>query len=72
MSAYISYKVVAVLAEDGTTYTVIRRFSDFVWLRTTLRETHAHLLVPALPEKQALGRLNQDFVDIRFRALQVS
>jgi len=55
---------------DSLSYSVIRRFSDFVWLRSQLRDDLPHLLIPALPEKQALGRLNNDFVDIRHRALQ--
>lgn len=57
-------------AADATSYTVIRRFSDFVWLRGALRDTVPWALVPALPEKQQLGRFNSDFVDIRLRALQ--
>jgi hypothetical protein len=56
---------------DGTSFAVIRRFSDFVWLRGALREAVPWAIVPSLPEKQQLGRFNADFVDIRLRALQV-
>lgn len=55
---------------DATSYSVIRRFSDFVWLRGQFRELFPYLIVPALPEKQQLGRFNTDFVDVRHRALQ--
>lgn len=77
MSAFISYKVhteflrpVDKLPAGSTVFNVIRRFSDFVWLREAMHEAFPYLLVPALPEKQALGRLNADFVDVRHRALQ--
>jgi hypothetical protein len=55
---------------DSLTYTVIRRFSDFFWLRTQLRDAFPFLIVPALPEKQQMGRFNQEFIDVRMRALQ--
>lgn len=74
LSAHTSYKVMAQYSRasggEPSSFTVIRRFSDFVWLRGELREHHPDLLIPALPEKQALGRLNAEFVDIRHRALQ--
>lgn len=75
MSAYISYKVTVEYARPPTgvtqtSFTVIRRFSDFVWLREQLHTAFPYMLVPALPEKQAIGRLNVDFVDTRHRALQ--
>ena len=75
LQAYISYKVTATFAEpppgsENNTFTVIRRFSDFVWLRGALRDTVPWAIVPCLPEKQQLGRFNNDFVEIRLRALQ--
>lgn len=75
LQAYISYKVTATFAEpppglDTSTFTVIRRFSDFVWLRGALRDTVPWAIVPCLPEKQQLGRFSPDFVEIRLRALQ--
>lgn len=55
---------------DALSYNVIRRFSDFVWLRAQLHGVTPYLLIPALPDKQQLGRFNQDFIDVRHRALQ--
>jgi hypothetical protein len=55
---------------DARTFTVIRRFSDFVWLRGALRDSVPWAIVPALPDKQQIGRFSADFVDIRLRALQ--
>ena len=47
-----------------------RRFRDFSWLRAELKDSFPFLIVPALPEKQQLGRFNNDFVEVRHRALQ--
>jgi hypothetical protein len=55
---------------DGLAFTTLRRFSDFEWLKAQLKETYPFLIVPALPEKQQLGRFSADFVDMRLRALQ--
>lgn len=55
---------------EAMTYTVVRRFNDFVWLRNQLREALPYLIIPSLPEKQQIGRFNTDFVDVRHRALQ--
>jgi hypothetical protein len=52
---------------DSTSYTVIRRFNDFDWLRRQLRSTLPYLFVPALPEKQNIGRFNQARVPLVFR-----
>src|SRR4051812_21725931 len=50
---------------DAATSTVIRRYSDFVWLRDALKDAVPWVVVPAQPEKQNLGRFNTDFVEIR-------
>jgi hypothetical protein len=55
---------------DAQPTTVVRRFNDFVWLRDQLRDALPFLIVPSLPEKQQIGRFNQDFVEVRLRALQ--
>jgi hypothetical protein len=55
---------------DGQVFTVVRRFNDFAWLRGQLRDQLPYLIIPALPEKQQMGRFNSDFVDVRLRALQ--
>ena len=55
---------------DASSYTVLRRFNDFLWLRTELRSALPYLIVPSLPEKQQMGRFNAEFIDVRHRALQ--
>lgn len=74
-SAYVSYKLTSSLSEkiqglDAQVYSVIRRFNDFSWLRSQLREALPYLIVPALPEKQQIGRFSEDFIAVRHRALQ--
>lgn len=68
INAYISYKVGSVVGEVA--HVVVRRYSEFVWLRGELRAHYPHVLIPALPEKQQLSRFNEDFVAVRHRALQ--
>lgn len=49
---------------------VSRRYSDFVWLSDQLVESLPGNIVPPLPEKQILGRFDEDFIDYRMRALE--
>lgn len=76
LNAYVSYKLSTELAEplpgagDAVAFSVVRRFSDFVWLRGQLREAFPYLVVAALPEKQQLGRFVDEFIEVRQRALQ--
>jgi sorting nexin-1/2 len=74
-SAYVSYKLTSSLSEkipglDSQVYSVIRRFNDFSWLRSQIRDALPYLIVPALPEKQQIGRFSEDFIAVRHRALQ--
>lgn len=50
--------------------TVQRRYRDFRWLYRTLEHNHPGVVVPPPPEKQALGRFNDDFVQQRRAALE--
>ena len=50
--------------------TVSRRYSDFVWLSDQLVESQPGNIVPPLPEKQILGRFDEDFIEYRMRALE--
>lgn len=50
--------------------TVQRRYRDFRWLYRTLEHNHPGVVVPPPPEKQALGRFNDDFVQQRKAALE--
>jgi len=36
---------------------VIRRYSDFVWLRDRLFEKYKGIFIPPLPEKSAVGKI---------------
>eukprot|EP00602_Paraphysomonas_sp_CaronLab_P003556 CAMPEP_0185028212 /NCGR_PEP_ID=MMETSP1103-20130426/13844_1 /TAXON_ID=36769 /ORGANISM="Paraphysomonas bandaiensis, Strain Caron Lab Isolate" /LENGTH=449 /DNA_ID=CAMNT_0027562561 /DNA_START=1 /DNA_END=1350 /DNA_ORIENTATION=+ len=51
-------------------FSVLRRFSDFVWLHDQLNFSYPGAIVPPLPEKQAVGRFSTEFVECRRRALE--
>ena len=65
-SNYISYEIFT----DVTQWEVIRRYSDFDWLRQTLKKMHPGLYCPPLPGKK-LGnrRFENDFVMKRMKYL---
>jgi sorting nexin-1/2 len=52
---------------------VIRRFRDFVHLESQLAEKHRGIILPPLPEKNAVQKfqMSQEFIEDRRRALQV-
>jgi len=73
MSAHIEYKLdvkTSLASYKSSSFTVIRRYSDFVWLRDKLLEQHKGYLVPPLPEKAILNRFNSEFVEYRRRELE--
>jgi len=49
---------------------VLRRYSDFLWLYERLQAERAGAIVPPLPEKQPVGRFNPAFLEIRRRELE--
>jgi len=50
---------------------VVRRFSDFVWLREELVRWYGdEAMVPPLPRKQFLGRFNESFLEARMHSLE--
>ena len=65
-SNYISYEIIT----DVTQWNVTRRYSDFDWLRQTLKKIHPGLYCPPLPQKK-LGsrRFENDFVAKRMKYL---
>ena len=65
-SNYIAYEVFT----DVTQWQVSRRYSDFDWLRQTLKKIHPGLYCPPLPDKK-LGsrRFENDFVLKRMKYL---
>ena len=44
--------------------------SDFTWLHDQLSELHPGSIIPALPDKQALGRFEPEFIESRRRAME--
>jgi len=76
MESYITFRVVTKTTRseyEGEELQVRRRYNDFLWLRQRLEETQPTHIVPPLPEKHTLKRLdrfNQEFVLTRMVALQ--
>ena len=54
----------------GQYSSVLRRYSDFLWLYERLHRERGGAIVPPLPEKQAVSRFSPDFVEDRRRALE--
>ncbi|KAH0861470.1 hypothetical protein HID58_089731 [Brassica napus] len=76
VQAYISYRVITKtnLPEyQGPEKIVIRRYSDFVWLRDRLFEKYKGVFVPPLPEKSAVEkfRFSAEFIEMRRAALDI-
>ncbi|BGP16058.1 Vacuolar protein sorting-associated protein vps5 [Rhodosporidiobolus nylandii] len=51
-------------------FSVLRRYSHFVWLYEALLQNNPGVIVPGMPEKHALGRFGADFVENRRLGLQ--
>lgn len=49
----------------GNEIAVLRRYSDFLWLYERLHNDRPGAIVPAIPEKQPVGRFNAAFVEDR-------
>lgn len=49
---------------------VSRRYRDFRWLYRQLQSTHPGRIIPPPPDKQAVGRFNDDFIEARRFALE--
>ena len=65
-SNYIIYEIIT----DVTQWQVTRRYSDFDWLRQTLKKIHPGLYVPPLPQKRiGSRRFENDFVAKRMKYL---
>ncbi|XP_018950624.1 sorting nexin-18a [Cyprinus carpio] len=65
MKSYISYK----LTPTHTQSQVNRRYKHFDWLYGRLVEKFPVISVPHIPEKQATGRFEEDFISKRRRGL---
>lgn len=51
-------------------FSVTRRYSDFLWLYKVLNTNNPGVVVPPPPEKQAVGRFDENFVESRRAALE--
>ncbi|RKP01520.1 hypothetical protein CXG81DRAFT_1803, partial [Caulochytrium protostelioides] len=74
ISSYILYNVITTTdcpAYRQPTTVVHRRYRDFLWLYTQLAHRYPGAIVPPPPEKSALGRFADDFVESRRAALEV-
>ncbi|KAG9130992.1 hypothetical protein Leryth_006748 [Lithospermum erythrorhizon] len=76
VQAYISYKVITKTNLPdylGPEKIVIRRYSDFVWLRDRLFEKFKGIFIPPLPEKSTVEkfRFSAEFIEMRRQALDI-
>ncbi|GAB4856366.1 Sorting nexin-1 [Ancistrocladus abbreviatus] len=76
VQAYISYRVISktnLSDYQGPEKIVIRRYSDFVWLRERLFERYKGIFIPPLPEKSAVEkfRFSAEFIEMRRQALDI-
>ncbi|KAJ6260941.1 Vacuolar protein-sorting-associated protein [Drechslerella dactyloides] len=72
-SAHIVYQVSTKTSSKAykvPEFTVSRRYRDFLWLYNSLIVSNPGVIVPPPPEKQQLGRFDQDFVESRRAALE--
>ncbi|KAG8220989.1 Vps5 C terminal like-domain-containing protein [Butyriboletus roseoflavus] len=52
------------------TFSVLRRYSDFLWLYETLSMNNPGVVVPPTPEKNPFGRFDEQFIQQRRLALE--
>ncbi|KAJ1813448.1 Vacuolar protein sorting-associated protein vps5 [Coemansia sp. RSA 2598] len=73
LKSYIVYKVRtqsdAPMFRDND-MVVRRRYRDFDWLIQELVARHPGIIVPAIPEKQSMGRFEDEFVEARRAGLE--
>ncbi|KAJ2784466.1 Vacuolar protein sorting-associated protein vps5 [Coemansia javaensis] len=73
LKPYIAYRVrtqtSAPMFREGD-MTVRRRYRDFDWLVQELVARHPGVVVPAIPEKQSMGRFEDEFVEARRAGLE--
>ncbi|MBA0684332.1 hypothetical protein Goari_025924, partial [Gossypium aridum] len=76
VQAYISYRVITKTnfpEYQGPEKIVIRRYSDFIWLRDRLFEKYKGIFIPPLPEKSAVEkfRFSAEFIEMRRQGLDI-
>ncbi|KAG2192052.1 hypothetical protein INT47_012301 [Mucor saturninus] len=73
INAHIIYKVRTKTNSPSyrsSEFVVARRYRDFLWLYNQLTLGNPGVIVPPVPEKHALGRFQDDFVESRRIALE--
>jgi sorting nexin-1/2 len=76
VGAYVSYKVqtkTTLQQYSKKENEVIRRFRDFAWLHSKLQDQNRGIIIPPLPEKNAIQKyqMTAEFIEQRRQALQV-
>jgi sorting nexin-1/2 len=66
MQAHVVYLISTQYPNEQTSV-VARRFSDFQWLQGILEEEHLDILIPPIPEKDALFRFDNEVLAHRKR-----
>lgn len=72
-SSHTAYNVITKTTSKAymnPTFTVTRRYRDFLWLYERLHDNNPGVVVPPPPEKQAMGRFDQNFIESRRQALE--
>ncbi|KAM0712791.1 hypothetical protein Q7P35_000238 [Cladosporium inversicolor] len=57
-------------AYANPTFTVTRRYRDFLWLYEQLHTNNPGIIIPPPPEKQTVGRFDANFIESRRMALE--
>lgn len=75
LTSYVTYKVSTDTNRIGFSYStvsVVRRFSDFVWLAEMLTITCAGCIIPSLPDKTITSKFDfgPEFIEARKRSLE--
>ncbi|KAL1922373.1 uncharacterized protein VTP21DRAFT_9912 [Calcarisporiella thermophila] len=73
INAHIVYKVRTKTTSTkfkSQDITVQRRYRDFLWLYNQLVTDHPGIIVPPVPEKHAIGRFQDEFIESRRNALE--
>ena len=73
LNSYISYKVNTETTLDSfefKSFSVLKRYSDFAWLRDALLHLLPGAIVPPLPPKVMMNRFATEFIEVRRRGLE--
>jgi hypothetical protein len=68
LSGYVEYRVTTKTNHPqyrNAEFSVMRRYSDFLWLYNQLLNTNPGVIVPPVAEKMAIGRFQDDFIESR-------